>query len=223
MGISYVIALVTAVMTFVVAIVKKDDKLRALYFSFSGTVVVLLLAIIFLLQKTNEGGRHIWLFAFVGIILACVSGFKAHGIVMKAVVIVLLAVFCVRGSMVPTDYDIPIGSDSVRENVEYWQTVFDDDKVFEADAKGYDNTVIWVFIDYAGDSGFVTEYSELYALPAGMGISCCYPDYVSTNIDSLKSRYIITDKRGDVAGLCGGKGFAVVAEYGNTIMFKRTK
>ena len=221
MGIGYVVALVTALLVLVFSFKKGEHKLRPVYLSFFVTVATVLVAIVFLLQKTNEGGRHIWIFAFLGIIICCLSGFKVQGIVMKAVVLVLLVFFAIRGSMVPTDYDIPIAQDGAKENVEYWSGVFGDGKNVAQEAQGYDNTVIWVFVDYTADSSVVTEYNELYALPAGTGISCCYPDYVMNNFESLQSRYIITDSRGNVAGLCKDKGLEVIAEHGNVVMFRR--
>lgn len=220
MGTQYVIAIVTAVFALVLAAKKGENKLRPIYAVFGVSTFSVLLAIVFLLRKVNEGGRHLWIFAVMGLFLCCQSGFKALGVTFKAVVAALLAVFVLRGAMVPTDYDIPIGDVETVRNVEYWQTVFDEN-VADESARGYDNTVIWVFVDYTEDSSVVTEYSELYALPEGMGISCCYPEYVIDNFDSLKSKYIVTDVRGKVSGLCESKGLKVVGRHENVIMYQR--
>lgn len=220
MGTQYVVAIVTAVFALILAFKKGENKMRPVYLVFSVSTFSVLFAIVFLLRKVNEGGRHLWIFAVTGLLLCCLSGFKALGIAMKGAVAVLLTFFVIRGAMVPTDYDIPIRDEKTVQNVEYWQQVFEE-KLADDDACGYDNTVAWVFIDYTEDGAVVTEYSELYALPKGMGISCCYPDYVMDNFGSVKSRYIITDARGNVSKLCENKGLEVVGEHENVIMYQR--
>ena len=220
MGTQYVVAIVTAVFTLILVFKKGEKKMRPVYLVFSVSTFSVLLAIVFLLRKVNEGGRHLWVFAVTGLLLCCLSGFKALGIAMKGVVAVLLTVFVIRGAMVPTDYDIPIRDEQTVRNVEYWQQVFDE-KIADAGARGYDYTVAWVFIDYTEDGTVVTEYSELFALPKGMGISCCYPDYVMDNFESVKSRYILTDARGNVSKLCENKGLKVVGVHENVIMYQR--
>ncbi|MCR4678893.1 MAG: hypothetical protein K5679_09070 [Lachnospiraceae bacterium] len=221
MGTQYVVAIVTAIATFVLAIRKGENKYRALCWFHFTSVMALLMAIVFFLRKTNEGGRHIWAFAIIGIVIVCACEFDRFGIVVKALLAALLIVFCIRGAIVPTDYDIPMHDERAKENVEYWKTVFEDETLFVPNAKGYDNTVIWVFIDYAGETGVVTEYDEMYTLPSGMGISCCYPNYVISNFDNLQSRFILADSRGEVALLCAQKGLKVVGEHENVIMYQR--
>ncbi|SCX02709.1 hypothetical protein SAMN02910339_00442 [Lachnospiraceae bacterium YSD2013] len=221
MGTQYVVAIVTAIAAFVMAVRKGENKYGALCWFHFTSVMALLLAIVFFLRKTNEGGRHIWAFAVIGIVIVCACGFDKLGIAVKAISAALLIVFCTRGAIVPTDYDIPMPNEAAKENVEFWKTVFEDKNVFASDAKGYDNTVMWVFIDYAGETGVVTEYNELYALPSGMGISCCYPDYVISNFDNLQSKFIVADSRGKVAALCAEKGLKVVGEHENVIMYQR--
>ena len=221
MGTQYVVAIVTAVLMVIFSLKRGENKLRPIYLLFSCSTFAVLLSVIFFLHKTNEGGRHLWVFAFAGIVIVCLNGFKVQGIVSKAVVGLLLIVFCLRGAMVPTDYDIPIGDEATKANVEYWQQVFEDKNIFSQDAKGYDNTVIWVFLDSAGWGQVVTEYDELYSLPTGTGISCCYPDYVISNFDSLQSRFILTDSRGEVSKLCDEKGLKVVGQHENVIMYQR--
>ena len=43
-----------------------------------------------------------------------------------------------------------------------------------------------------------------------MGISCCYPEYVTENFQSLKSRYIAAIPGGEVARLCEEAGYALL-------------
>ncbi len=221
MGTQYVVAIAAAIVSIIIALRKGENKLRAICIFYAVSVAALLLAIVFFLRKVNEGGRHIWVFAIIGIVIVCVCRFDKLGVVLKSSLAILLVVFCIRGAMVPTDYDIPMPSKTAEDNVNYWQDIFGNEAIFKPNAKGYDNTVAWVFWDSIGGKTAVTEYSELYALPAGMGISCCYPEYVINNFDGLQSRYIITVADGEVSKLCESKGLKVVGRHENVIMYQR--
>ncbi len=85
---------------------------------------------------------------------------------------------------------------------------------------GYDNTLIWVFIDYDDTTQVVTDYSELFALPRGMGISCCYPDYVIENFDNVKSKYLITYSGGKVDILCCENEKEELARNRNVVLYR---
>ena len=222
MGTQYVVAVITAIFAVVLSFEKENGELRPIYLTFAFSVLSVILAVIFLLQKTNEGGRHIFVFAIIGIVLVCTAGSDKLGVILKSLTAVLLVVFCVRGAMVPTDYDIPVKDAETAENVEYWKNIFETEGTFDSESEGYSNTVIWTFVDYdENGAGVVTPYSELYELPAGVGISCCYPDYVINSFDRLKSRYVITDSRGRVADMFKENGAEVLGEHGNAVMFKR--
>ena len=222
MGTHYVIAAVTAVFAIVLLLRKEKKEDKPMYAAFAASVLGLVLAIVFLLQKTNEGGRHIFAFSVVGIVLVCLCGLDRMGIVIKSMILLLLITFCVRGAMVPTDYDIPVKTAEIAAEGEFWRNVFESEGLAEPGEKGYDNTVSWVFVDYDGNGNMlVTRYSELYELPSGVGISCCYPDYIINNIGSLKSRYVVTASDGKVADLLRENGIEAVAEHGNVVMFKR--
>ncbi len=90
------------------------------------------------------------------------------------------------------------------------------------DVPSFDNDVIWVAADYSvdGEEWLVTDYQILYSLPAGFGISCCYADHVTTNFDTLQSKYLCTAVGGTIDQLCRERGLTVVAEGLNAVIYQ---
>ena len=66
----------------------------------------------------------------------------------------------------------------------------------------------------------MTDYHELYSLPSGMGISCCKPDYVSENIDSILSRYLATLSGGKIDVLCRERGYEEIGRTEDMVIFR---
>ncbi len=235
-GTQYVLAFLGAVISAVLFFDKKEKSRRLVYLVYFIAVVLLFGAIVLFLQKANEGARHLWVFSVAGCLLIpeALRGEVTDGYAgkkgrihlpyyfLKLFSVVILIVFMLRGSIVPTDYDIPIGTKELREEISLWEEAFKSVKPVDKTTNGYENTVAWVFVDYDGEDMIVTEYAPLYVLPKKMGISCCYPDHILDDLDSVKSRFIYTDSRGKVAALCSEKGMSVVAKIGNTIIFERS-
>ena len=90
-----------------------------------------------------------------------------------------------------------------------------------SDNTGYENTVIWVFIDYVDGKQVVTEFNGLYALPKGFGINCCSPDYVLDCFDSLQSKYIFTYDGALVSEKCEEADYRMIGRYGKSVMYER--
>ena len=220
-GTHYVITIVCTLILLVQIFNKKNKSLRPVYFLYILTSVLLFPAIILFLQKVNEGGRHVWFLAVIGILLVSLSEWDVRGIASKAVIAVLLLAFVVRGGLYPTDYDVPFRQEGSEEKIAFWKDTFEKEGMMPAGERGYDNTIIWVYYDH-DDTGkmIVTDYNSLYAVPAGMGISCCMPEYVLPNIDSLKSRYIATDTRGRVAKALEEEGITPLAVRGELAVYK---
>lgn len=220
-GTHYVLLLLEFVIAFILLFFKKNKKVRAIGLTYLLAVAGVMSAIILLLQKSNEGGRHIWVFCIAG--LAVISLFEKDlfSNIFKCIIGAVLLVFLLRGSLIPTDYDAPIDNVNARETVAYWKDAFKENDVKLSKGISYENTVDWVFIDYVDDAQVVTEYTGLYALPKGMGISCCSPDYILNNFDSLKSRYIFTYDNALVSQKCEEYNYGVVAKYGNSVMYQR--
>ena len=90
-----------------------------------------------------------------------------------------------------------------------WKSAFEESIVLTDDAPSFDNVVIWNLYDYKDSNVVFMKWQRLYALPEGCGISCCNPDYVMENIDSLKSKYITTLTGGQVDEALKEKGYEV--------------
>jgi len=220
-GTHYVLLFIEIVTVFVLAFFKKNKNLRVMAFTYVIASVGVLSAIVLLLQKANEGGRHIWVFCILGIAVIAFlkEGFESH--LPKLIITALLVVFIIRGASVPTDYDVPFDDRNIKENVKAWEEIFEKENVTLSDNTGYENTVIWVFIDYVDDSQVVTEFNGLYALPKGFGISCCSPDYVLNNFDGLQSKYIFTYDGALVADKCEEYDFKLIGRFGKSVMYER--
>ncbi len=220
-GTHYVITIVCTVLLFIQLFGKKNKEMKPVYFVYVLTSVLLFPAIILFLQKVNEGGRHVWFLAVIGIILVSLTEWDVKGIASKGIVAALLIFFIVRGGLYPTDYDVPFRQKGTEEKIAFWKDTFEKENVKPEGKISFDNTIIWVYFDY-DESGkmVVTDYNSLYAVPAGMGISCCEADYVLTNIDSLKSRYIATAEGGKVDKALKERGLSPVGSKDGLLVYR---
>ena len=220
-GVNYFIAMLAIPILTVKFFDKRNSKIRPVIGFISVGTLAMLAAIVFLLQKTNEGGRHILLWAILGIMTCAYGEWSKKDAVLSGIIIAFLIVFVARGSMRPTDYGLPIRQQHTVESVEYWKGIADQGLIEVSDTTGYENTIIWAFIDYVDGNQIVMDFSGLFSMPADAGINCCFPDYLINNFDNLKSRYIMADSRGKVAAFCAEKGLKVVGEHENVIMYQR--
>ena len=220
-GTHYVLLLFEFIFVAILAFLSKNRKYRVIAFTYLIAVAGVFCAIVLLLQKANEGGRHIWVFCILGLALLLLFKEGYESVLSKCIIGVLLIIFIVSGAIFPTDYDVPFDKGNIKENVEAWEDVFEKENVALSDNTGYDNTIIWVFVDYVDDKQVVTEFNGLYALPHGFGISCCSPDYVLTYFDSLQSKYIFTYDGALVADECEEYGYRLVGKYGKSVMYER--
>jgi len=220
-GTHYVLLFIETVSVFVLAFFKKNKSMRIMAFTYVIASVGVLGAIVLLLQKANEGGRHIWVFCILGIAVIAFLKEGFESLLPKLMITALFVVFIIRGALVPTDYDVPFDDRNIKENVAAWEDIFEKENLTLSDNTGYENTVIWVFIDYVEDKQVVTEFNGLYALPKGYGISCCSPDYVLTYFDSLQSKYIFTYDGALVADKCEEYDYKLIGRSGKSVMYQR--
>ncbi len=223
-GTQYVVTLFLMAAVFVLGLSNRTGqygKTKAVNLTFAVQVFLLFLAIIVFLQKANEGGRHFWVFAVAGILLLSFNEWGRKTVIEEGILLLLLGVFLMRGSLVPTDYDIPMKNDKLRAEISAWEEVFQEKGVEVSDSQGYDNTVIWVLTDQKDGESEVTAFGELFALPKGMGINCCLSDYVKGNISSLKCRYLATVSGGDIDKMCAKLGFEEIGRSADVVFYKR--
>ena len=215
-GTQYVVAAIVAIALSVFCFSKKEKEQRPANIVFTITLWSVFAAIFLLLQKANEGGRHVWVFTIVGCILVFSNKWSKKTVIFGTWLIGILGVFLVQGSMVPTDYDVPVMDEALKSDVEYWERIFTEKNISAGEQLSYDNTCVWVLTD--GDR--ITNHKELYALPEGMGISCCFADYVTENLDVLKSGYIATVAGGDIDILCGQSGWTEIGRTENVVVYQ---
>ena len=218
-GIQYVMFIVLFLFTAIKIFDKEEKDARPVSIIMTITYLILSLAIIFLLQKVNEGARHVWVFTIIGCALLAVYEFNIPNNIMKGLVAILFLIFIFKGSLVPTDYDVPVKTNECEEAVNFWSETAE--KIEVKNELDFDNTIIWVFIDYRDDKQEVTPFSGLFAMPKKMGISCCYPDYVLDNFSTLKSKYIFTLTDGKVAAKCEEENYELVASFNNASLYKK--
>ena len=224
-GTQYVVTLFLMVALFILGLSNRTEKYgetKAVNLTFAVQVFLLFAAIIVFLQKANEGGRHFWVFAVAGILLLCFNEWGLKSIIEGGVLFLLLGIFLLRGSMVPTDYDIPMKNDTLKAEISIWEEVFKEKGIEVTETPGYDNTVIWVLTDEKDGVSEVTAFGELFALPEGMGINCCLSDYVKSNISTLKCRYLATVSGGEIDKLCAKEGFEEIGRSKDVVFYKRT-
>lgn len=176
-------------------------------------LAVMLLAVI-LMYKVPEGSRHVLAFLVGFLIVGAMRGkdpLKRNIVTMAA----LVWLFVVRYDE-DTGYRVPFSEESVVQEVETWSEKFSSCITLDhADAPNYGNVVAWV----AGEEREV-PWKVLFALPEGIGISCCLPQYMEENIDGLNSRYVITASGGQTDLLCQEKGMAVLLREESFVLYR---
>lgn len=186
-----------------------------LAFSFVAMLFALLL-----MYKLTEGSKHLLSFMAVGIFVLTFMETKTF----KRVV-VLAAVFAYLYSykaVDPYDYQVPAANEGLVSQIDYWEGVLHDNiKLSSENIPSFDNVCIWVFCDKKGENVSNIKWQILYALPEGMGISCCMPDYVNDNFSDLNSRYIATSTGGEIDALCSEQGYKEVGRDEDLVIYER--
>lgn len=212
-GTQYVIVLLTAAILFVLYSIKGKNNNKASNIMFAITVICIVGATLVIGQKINEGGRHVYAFSIVGILLCSANKWSVKTVACNAAITCALIVFIMNGAMVPTDYDIPKPDAQLQADIEYWEEVFEDKAIKTTDKLSWDNTVIWPL-------GVVEQY-ELFSLPEGMGISCCLHTYIFENVKELKSKYIVVDLDGELHKLCIEEEYLEIGRTEDIVLYQR--
>jgi len=218
-GTQYMVTVFSAVGSTILCFGKKNERVRAVNLCFAGTATVLLAAIVLFLQKANEGGRHVWVFALTGILILCFNEWGIKAVVLRAGLLFMLIFFIFRGSFIPTDYDIPVKNDEIKANVEYWNAAFAKKNAVPTGEDTYRNTVIWVLTDEVDGQYVVTDHRELFGIPKGMGINCCLESYVKDNFKDIKCNYVASPSGGDISKLCEEHGLEEIGRTSNVVIY----
>lgn len=175
-----------------------------------GYLLVMLLAI-FYLYDLHVGSRHI--IGFILVFMLLFPLIETNGKRNLLLCSLFIWLFVCRATdehtyQIPT-YTADKGAD-LAEGKEELADLID----VNADDP-WDNTIIWLYSDET-----MVNFTYLYAVPGGMGINLCFKDYVLTNFEQLRPRYIITNIGEEVDLLCEEKQKELEAEYGNVHIWR---
>ncbi|MCD7836409.1 MAG: hypothetical protein LUG83_07140 [Lachnospiraceae bacterium] len=186
-----------------------------LAFCFTGMLFALLL-----MYKLTEGSKHLLTFMAVGIFVVALMDTKAY---KKAVLIgvVFAYLFSYKASE-PYDYQVPFADESVSGQLESWREVFEENIfLVREESPSFDNVIIWLFSDIVEGETVNTRWQLLYALPEGMGISCCTKEYLEESFDSLSSRYIAMPSGGEIDIMCKNSGYTELHRDKDMVVYQR--
>lgn len=186
-----------------------------LAFSFVAMLFALLL-----MYKLTEGSKHLLTFMAAGLFVVALMGTRFY---KKAVLLgVTFVYFYTYMAVDPYDYQVPFVTQERQMQVEEWSGIFEEKLELAGEAApNFDNVVIWVFSDTVSGETENTLWQMLYGLPEGFGISCCMPDYVLENMDSLQSKYLCVTSGGPVETACIQAGYEKIAEDENIVLLQR--
>ena len=180
--------------------------------------VVMLLAIIVLYQ-VSEGSRHILVFLIGFIIVGAMRDdhFMKESFLIMAV-FVYLFIFRYDDD---SGYRVPYSVEDISGEIEDRSDVFNSYVSLDySHSPSYENVVDWVIEDTVEGEKKEIPWKILFALPEGIGISCCLPQYMIENIDELNSRYIIMVPGGQVDLLCQEKGMETLIRDEEFVLYK---
>ena len=186
-----------------------------LAFSFVAMLFALLL-----MYKLTEGSKHLLTFMAAGLFIVALMETKFF---KKAVLIgVTFAYLYTYMAVAPYDYQVPFLREERETQVEEWrEAIAGNIELNRENAPSFDNVVIWAFSDVTDRGERLTPWQVLYALPEGCGISCCMQQYVLTNLDALKSRYLLTVSGGEIDSLCKRAGYIELIRDEEAVLYQR--
>ena len=194
----------------------KKEKQQAERNLFLALCFVGMWAALILMYRMEEGSKHLLTFIAVGIFAISLMETKFYRKTICAAGIFVYLYMAMASS--PDFYQIPFTEGELVQNVDQWQEVFEEKVDLDHQEIGFQNVVIWTLDGANLDSA---PWQYLYAAKKGMGISCCYKDYVMGNMDSLQSKYIVVGQAGEVQQLCQQKGYKLLHEAGGMALYQR--
>lgn len=173
-----------------------------------------------LMYKLTEGSKHLLTFMAVGIFVVALMETRAYkkAVLMGAIFAYLFSYKAVE----PYDYQVPFAEEALKEQVEDWRDVFDENILMtQENVPNFDNVIIWTFNDNVDGKVINTKWQLLYALPEGMGISCCTREYLVENFDRLNSRYIALPGGGEIDAMCQNAGYTEINRDNDMVVYQR--
>ena len=201
-------------------LLKKDYKQGVLYghlgFCFFGMWMALLL-----MYKMQEGSKHLLTFIAVGIFAIAMMEVKFNVQIVACSIAFLYLFYNINVD--DPDFKICFRNDALVEEIQRTEADFHRTMQLEAkDVPNFDNNMIWVTYDNnpATDQMVYTSYQILYGIPAGFGISCCYPEFILENFEELESKYICVPKGCEIDLLCQTYELEEITEGLNAVCYQ---
>ena len=186
-----------------------------LAFSFAAMLAALLL-----MYKLTEGSKHLLTFmaAAIFVIALMDTGFYKKAMLVGGT----FAYFYIHMAVDPYDYQVPFVQEERMAALEAGREILREELILDPEkVPGYENALIWVYSDSVGGEPGYTAWQLLYALPEGFGISCCMPDFVSEEFDSLQGRYLCVISGGSIEEKCIRAGYEKILEAEGSVFYRR--
>lgn len=197
---------------------KKEWEKLQIYLPLTICYLGILLAML-LMYKPLQAGRHLLTFIVLGIFVLSVMETKFYRrIIFTAGVFAYLYMVMITEK---AEQQIPYREEKTVNTLAAWEEVLEQKLVLEKEeTPAFDNVIIWTLSDEVRGGEQMMKWQELYAVPAGFGISCCQGDYVAENLENLKSRYLAVPRGGNLDNLCGASGYERLGESDEVIIYK---
>ncbi len=197
----YLVYFVLGIVIIVALLVKRN-----MYYAVGLLMWVVLLVALWVLYNPQEGSRQLMDCSIIGIILILHGlGENSFSRIFKGLVIISL----IYTSWFSKDEFYNRLPEKNAELVEEMNNQALSEKMLTSDNE-WDNTVAWTL---------TCPFNELYALPSGFAINCCYDDQVIDYYDYMQSKYVAACQGGDVDIFLNSIGSEEVARYGNIIIY----
>ncbi len=202
--------------------IRKKERKQVCFYGWLALCFLAIWAALLLMYKPFEGSKHLITFIAAGIFAISLmeTRFYKKMIVTAAVFVYLYAIL---GQVHPYDYQIPYREPELVEAAASWQKIFCDEMELQREhTPDFDNVLIWTLYDYDTEDGSqnMTPWQYLYGLPAGFGINCCYPDYVTGHFEELQSRYLVVIPGGGVEEFMTERGIEPLAEQDDMLLYR---
>ena len=178
-----------------------------------------MLIAVLLMYKPIQGGRHLLTFIAVGIFAISIMETKLH---RKVIFTAGLLAFLFIGKATDAyEHQIPYIDEQRQDALAQWETTLSKElKLVKENVPNYDNVLIWTLWDEINGEKSSLKWQELYALPAGFGISCCEDTYVSEHFEGLQSKYIAVVSGGSLEGRCKQKNLKEIGRSEEVVIYE---
>ncbi|SEK45050.1 hypothetical protein SAMN02910377_00915 [Pseudobutyrivibrio ruminis] len=168
-GVWYLAYMLLGIFVIIMLVTKRD----LISVSMLLTWIAMLVAM-WTLYNASEGSRKLMACTIAGFIMMMVIQKNA---IINVISIILICIMC-WGSHETFYTDLPVYKEELASRV---QSDSLDEVMPLSDSNKWDNTIVWTL---------TAPFNELYALPSGYGISCCYDDYILSYFNMVQSKYV---------------------------------